>query len=663
MAVPFITDITWNPGTNAMTMMVDMKEEGVSVGQLGATVNFTFFTGNFNNANNSYVLLGSGSIDGSISYPAPLTVTFSGYNGTSEFNVSYQDPGEMWGASPTYGLTPAAQPSTLVLTKGAFTATSVSVTYDQVVSSDLVVKYNVSGSTPNPTSFYTHDVANKTITLTGLSPDTNYDIEISFQIADEKLYTGAITHGTAPLILGLTNTGATTTTLTFEYDKTFMGALVVKVGLTGNVRNSTNFYTHTPETKKIVITNLSPGIAYDVEISLAATDDFTYTGTLMNLSTVTPTLTRYNIIRDSSLVIIEYSANVDLSGGRPTILDIKIKSASGGYNNESYRISTIDSTMISLSGLDDTIVFSARLGAVDSESGTAFYTEYFDIDLGGGGGKPPPTPATPQATLTLVSTTTTTATFTVTYNVSGGYRFYNTVTDVDIQKGFTSALPSGSTITATGLTAGTTYSFRFGVAGTDGNPQSSIVTFSTASGGGGGGGGGVICFLGNAPVLTPAGYRRIDSLRAGDKVTTPDGRAVAIEAVKVMRCAAGPNTNPYVIPKGQFGATKRVLISPRHRVATAKGLLEAQHLGLEQEGRTGTLTYYNLALPGWANMIVAGVEVESLAPVERITVPFATFKALLEKNYGSATPAVREMIRNTCRFLENGMVECPVMRR
>lgn len=176
-------------------------------------------------------------------------------------------------------------------------------------------------------------------------------------------------------------------------------------------------------------------------------------------------------------------------------------------------------------------------------------------------------------------------------------------------------------------------------------------------------GGGAICFFGNAPVLTPAGYRRMDSLRAGDKVATPGGREAAIEAVKIMRCAAGPETNPYVIPKGEFGATKKLLISPRHRVATAKGMVEAQHLGLAQEERTGTLTYYNLALPGWANMIVAGVEVESLAPVERITVPFATFKALLEKNYGSATPAVREMIRNTCRFLENGMVECPVMRR
>jgi hypothetical protein len=178
------------------------------------------------------------------------------------------------------------------------------------------------------------------------------------------------------------------------------------------------------------------------------------------------------------------------------------------------------------------------------------------------------------------------------------------------------------------------------------------------------GGGGAICFLGNAPVLTPSGYRRMDSLRAGDKVTTPNGGTVAIEAVKIMSCAAGPETNPYVIPKGEFGATKRVLISPRHRVATRGGMIEAQHLGLAQEERTGTLTYYNLALPGWANMIVAGVEVESLAPVERIAMPLATFKSLIEKKYGStSTPAVREMIRNTCRFLQNGMVECPVMRR
>jgi hypothetical protein len=200
--------------------------------------------------------------------------------------------------------------------------------------------------------------------------------------------------------------------------------------------------------------------------------------------------------------------------------------------------------------------------------------------------------------------------------------------------------------------------------GGDGNQWPSIAVSPVSGGGGGkGGGAGAPCFFGNAPVLTPTGYRRMDSLREGDLVSTPGGTAVPIQRVKVYRCEAGPATNPYVIQKGQFGATKRLLISPRHRVATATGMVEAQELGLAREERVGELTYYNLGLPGWVNMVVAGVEVESLAPVQRIVVPVGVFKALVAKKHGAAlTPALMAKIQSTCRFLENGMVECPVMK-
>lgn len=175
--------------------------------------------------------------------------------------------------------------------------------------------------------------------------------------------------------------------------------------------------------------------------------------------------------------------------------------------------------------------------------------------------------------------------------------------------------------------------------------------------------GDVTCFFGNAPVLTPTGYRRIDSLREGDMVSTPGGKAVPIERVKVMRCAATPSTNPYIIPAGQFGATKKLLISPRHRVATATGMVEARDLGLAQEKRLGELVYYNLGLPSWTNMVVAGVEVESLAPVTRITVPLAVFKIMIAKRYGAMTPALAQKIAHTCRFVGNNMVECPAIKQ
>jgi hypothetical protein len=182
---------------------------------------------------------------------------------------------------------------------------------------------------------------------------------------------------------------------------------------------------------------------------------------------------------------------------------------------------------------------------------------------------------------------------------------------------------------------------------------------------GGGGDNGPICFLGNAPVLTPTGYRRIDSLAEGDMVMTAAGESVVIKRVSVTRYEAGPGTNPYVIPNGKFGATRDLLISPNHKVAVGGAMVKAKHLGLAQKQREGEITYYNLELPTWTNMIVAGVEVESLAPVRRVTVTVHQLASLLKQKYGSAatSDAVLQQVLRTCRVRSDGLVDAPVLRR
>jgi hypothetical protein len=182
---------------------------------------------------------------------------------------------------------------------------------------------------------------------------------------------------------------------------------------------------------------------------------------------------------------------------------------------------------------------------------------------------------------------------------------------------------------------------------------------------GGGDGNPVVCFLENAPVLTPNGYTKIANLAVGDKVMTGDGRSVAIQRIHKQRVAASSSVNPYVIPKGLYGATTRLLISPEHRVATEAGMIEAKNLGLKQEKMTGSFDYYNLELPSWSqdNMVVAGVVVESLAPVRRITMTLGEFKKALIAKYGELTPAIEAKIQKTCRLLANGRVECPVLSK
>jgi hypothetical protein len=155
----------------------------------------------------------------------------------------------------------------------------------------------------------------------------------------------------------------------------------------------------------------------------------------------------------------------------------------------------------------------------------------------------------------------------------------------------------------------------------------------------------------------------MDAIAEGDKVMTPAGSEETVERVKCYRVAAGSSTNPYVIPKGRFGATERLLISPDHRVQTEEGMVAAKALGLKQEAREGFLTYYNLELAGGANMVVAGVAVESLAPVRRMVVPRDVFERLVAAKYGGRGAEVTQMIARTCRMLEGDRVEIPVMRR
>ena len=120
----------------------------------------------------------------------------------------------------------------------------------------------------------------------------------------------------------------------------------------------------------------------------------------------------------------------------------------------------------------------------------------------------------------------------------------------------------------------------------------------------------ISCFLGDAPVLTPSGYRRIDSLRVGDKVTTLTGEDVITRVYKRLG-SASPSINPYRIPAGTFGATKDLLISPKHAIAVKGKMIRAENCGLKQVTPQGLLTYYNLGLASKSNMIIAGVEVES----------------------------------------------------
>ena len=169
-----------------------------------------------------------------------------------------------------------------------------------------------------------------------------------------------------------------------------------------------------------------------------------------------------------------------------------------------------------------------------------------------------------------------------------------------------------------------------------------------------------ICFLADAPVLTPAGYRPISSIKEGDLVRTAAGLTVAVKRVFRKEYEAGASVNPFVIPKGSFGALRALPISPNHEVMTAKGMMKAKDLGLPRMKMAGSFTYYNLELKDWVrdNLVVAGVECESLAPAARITMSKAEFGRFVKARYG---PAAAARLKTVCFEEKDGSVSMPAL--
>lgn len=168
----------------------------------------------------------------------------------------------------------------------------------------------------------------------------------------------------------------------------------------------------------------------------------------------------------------------------------------------------------------------------------------------------------------------------------------------------------------------------------------------------------VPCFFGDAPVLTTKGYVRIDRLKKGDVVVTPDEQQIPIKRVVVTKVSASRDTNPYVIPKGMFNATEKLLISPNHKVSVKDKMVESKFLNLRQDYHKGILTYYNIELERYSNMVVAGVNVESLICAKEVYVTPEQFMASMKKRYGNITPEFYEKTLSKFKVMPDGRIRC-----
>jgi hypothetical protein len=155
------------------------------------------------------------------------------------------------------------------------------------------------------------------------------------------------------------------------------------------------------------------------------------------------------------------------------------------------------------------------------------------------------------------------------------------------------------------------------------------------------------CFLAETPVRTRRGVVPIREVVVGDEVMASrcDSGWVTVRRVSVTPTVASPATAPYIVPRGwrptpgvRRKALERFFISPNHCVAVpGQGMVRASELGLRRSERFRdgeVFLYYNLEVDGWENIVVCGVEVESLAPNRVARMPVAQLLAGLIQQYG-----------------------------
>lgn len=140
---------------------------------------------------------------------------------------------------------------------------------------------------------------------------------------------------------------------------------------------------------------------------------------------------------------------------------------------------------------------------------------------------------------------------------------------------------------------------------------------------------GIPCFVAGTLILTPTGYRPIESLRRGDVVATSTGTACVTWAghrdLTTQDLARRPDWKPVHFPPGAIGNRRALRLSPQHAVQMCDGagrklLVRAKHLAECGFGRARiaqgarALRYCHILLETHAVICAEGAPAESLYP-------------------------------------------------
>jgi alpha-tubulin suppressor-like RCC1 family protein len=131
------------------------------------------------------------------------------------------------------------------------------------------------------------------------------------------------------------------------------------------------------------------------------------------------------------------------------------------------------------------------------------------------------------------------------------------------------------------------------------------------------------CFVKGSRILTPSGYRKVETLADGDFVTTANGKIVPVRVLSTMIGETSTKTAPFRIPKDFISRgvpSRDVGLSPDHAVMIKPGAwMFTKTLGrhLPEKVRQYNLgksqTYYHVETPDYFkdDLVVEGMVVES----------------------------------------------------
>lgn len=148
------------------------------------------------------------------------------------------------------------------------------------------------------------------------------------------------------------------------------------------------------------------------------------------------------------------------------------------------------------------------------------------------------------------------------------------------------------------------------------------------------------CFAAGTEIATPRGRRKVETLRAGDLVTTEDGRSVAIAWVGSSsygrrQAAQEDRLRPVHLQAHAFGPglpDRELVLSPQHRVVvegaacellygTERVFVIARHLTVPfacMPEPEADVTYFHVLLERHEILLANGLPSESLQPARRM---------------------------------------------